>query len=61
MFLNRKKMCKFVKNFRSNIKLVKVNRKEKIYYIFNKFVVLKIMVCLLLYLLKGIELLLSRS
>lgn len=61
MLLSRKKkMCKSAKNFRSNIKLVEANRKEKIRYTFNKSVVLNIMVFLLLYLLKGIELLLSR-
>ena len=57
----KKTVCKSAKNSRRNIKLVKANRKEKIYYILNKSVVLNIMVFLLLYLLKGIELLLSRS
>lgn len=57
MLLNSKKVCKSAKNSRSNMKVVK----EKIHYIFNKSVVLNIMVFLLLYLLRGIELFLSRS
>lgn len=61
MLLNSKKVCKSAKNSRSNMKVVKENRKEKIHYIFNKSVVLNIMVFLLLYLLRGIELFLSRS
>lgn len=32
----QKKKCKSAKNFRSNIKLVEANRKEKIRYTFNK-------------------------
>lgn len=58
--LNSRKMYKPFKNSRSNTKLVKANRQGKVCYTFNKSVVLNIMVFLLLYLLKGIELLLSR-
>lgn len=55
-------MCESAKDSRSHSKLVKAKQGRKIHLTtLNKSVVLNIMVFLLLYLLKGMQLLLSRS